>query len=817
MKSILTICVAVMLTLGVSAQSVTKYSVTGYAFDSLKNEAIPYATAVLLDNASKPISSAYTDDKGKFTLKAPKGNYKIKVIYVGYAPYEKDVEVVGNVDLGAVSVAQGIQIEAATVYGQLVTTDIDKTTYNTAVDPEAPSLTALEMMRKVPMLSVDGEDNLKLKGGSNFKILVNGKSSSLMSNNYKDVLKSMPASSIKNIEVITNPPAKYDAEGIGGIINIITNRKVADGFSGSVWASGGTKGDYNLGTYMAGTTGKFNVSGNLYFGRYNNPANQLTVSRENYNADFGRYQQYTSSQTYSGYYEGLSVEMSYEFDSLNLLSFSVNGNLGQSSNISNAFFELFNAPFNVDRVSAYKNNSSGTGSWGGVGASLDYQRSFKKKDQMLTASYKLDYNPDNNSYENYIEGIQTTPSSASRSNSTAWGMEHAFQVDYFDPINEHHQIETGIKYTFRPSMSNSFNETLNGDVWEPNLAMKNDLDYWQHIGSAYFAYQYKIKKFSVKVGARAEYTVNTGRFKQAVESSLFARYFNVVPHLTLGLKIDDAQSLRLGYTQRLSRPGIWYLNPYINDEEPMNISTGNPNLLPELTHSFDLSYGIYKPAFNINASLSAMLTDNSIERVGTINPTTGAMLTRPENIGIKNSYIASISAGLRFWDSKLSININADGGYVTVKANNGTGAQNQGWQGSAFMQVTGQTWKNGQVSVMGGFGLNEISLQNREQFYYFSSVSVAQTFLDKKLRLQLSAQNPWTKYQFYTMTSGDANFHQDVAQRNSNQSLRLSISWRFGKASGGVKKAARSIDSDDIKGGGSKGGSQGGGNGGGGQ
>lgn len=782
--------------------------------DTIKKEAVQYGTVILMSpgKEGKAIASTYTDEYGKFKVSAPAGSYKFVINYVGYAPYEQELKVEKNTDLGTIVMGGGIQIEAAQVIGKLIVSDIDKTTYNIAADPEAPALNALEMMRKVPMITVDNDDNIKLKGQSNFKILVNGKSSAMMNNNYKDVLKGMPASSIKNIEVITNPPAKYDAEGIGGIINIVTDRKAAqNGFNGSVWASMDSKLGWNAGTYMAGSKDKFNVSGTLYAGGWNNPNNHLSAERTNFGSDLTRYQNYTNDASYMGNYYGLNLEMSYEFDTLNLLTFSVDGNLGDGRNSMTSVNDIFD--INRNPYMKYTNTSNGTNYWGGVGASLDYQHTFaNKKDHTLTASYKLDYNPNSSNYHNILTGDLNYRGYESRGDNNAWGMEHALQVDYFNPINDMHQVEVGLKYTLRPNFSNSINQRLIGSVWEDDLTLKNDLDYNQHIASVYAAYQFKIKKFSVKAGARAEYTINEGTFKQVQNTSLFARYFNIVPYLTLGLKIDDTQSMRLGYTQRLSRPGIWYLNPYIDEQEPLRMQTGNPNLQPELSHTVDLSYGIYKPAFNINASLTGSLTDNSIQQITKILDD-GRALIRPENIGIRSDINLNLSAGVRFFDGKLSINLNANAGYVDVKANDGTGRANAGWATSAYLQVQGNPWKDGTVSIMGGYGKGDVSLQTTDQFYYFSSISVAQQFLNKKLRVNLTFNNPWTKYNYYSMSERDPSYMLDATQRMLGQTVRLGISWRFGGSGVKVKKAARTIDNNDVKGGGSKGGGQGGGGG----
>ncbi len=805
-KLLLTLSLVLISTLSYAQD----YTISGVTMDTLRSEPAAYATVLLFGaDAAELKVSTYTDDKGRFSIKTDAGDYTLRVNFVGYAPFERSFTLDQDLDLGVINVTQAIEIGAASVTAQLITADVDKTSYNAELDPEAPALTALEMMRKVPMLSVDAEDEIRLRGETNFKILVNGKSSSLLSGNYKDVLRSMPASSIKRIEVITSPPAKYDAEGIGGIINIVTTRKTIEGFNGSVWASGDTFGGWNTGAYIAGTAGKFNFSGNLYTGHYNQPGSIIDATLTNFNSVDSYTHQYRVENNADGHYNGVSFEMSYEFDSLNLLSFAVNGSLGNYNmeNIThNEFFSQIGDP-----TGSYENVSRSKGDWGGIGASLDYQRTFARPDQLLTASYKVDYNPNGNFAENEILPIfGSTSALHTRSNNDAWGMEHAIQVDYFDPITKNHQIEAGLKYTLRPSLSNSTNEILIGDEWQEDITLKNDLDYMQHIGSAYAAYQYKVKNFTAKAGARAEYTVNDGEYLSIDTTPLFSRYFNLVPYLNFGYKIDNFQSLKLGYTQRISRPGIWLLNPYVDTSNPLYVESGNPNLDPELTHSFELGYGIYKPMFNISATLSAGITNNSIEDVLTIVNQTSYV--RPENIGQKYAYRGSLSAGARFFGGKLSFTLNGSLGYLDIRSNDGSNRSNTGTDYNVFAMISGNAWKDGTVTLMGGAGKSGVNLQMDGNVYYFSGLSVSQGFFKKKLNISINAQNPWTKYNYYTITGFDpTTFAFDGKMLQRGQQIKLSASWRFGSAKGAVKKARRTIDNSDQKGGGSAGQTGGGG------
>ncbi len=807
MKKVFLILGFLLATLSSYAQSSKEgFVLSGTIEESLEQKPVTYATVLLLDSLdnTKAIATCFSEDDGSFELVAPKGSYLLAITYVGYSTHTQNINLTKNTLLPVITISEGKNIDAVAVIGQLVTTEIDKTTYNTEMDPESASLTALEMMRKVPMLSVDGDENITLKGQSSFKILVNGKTSALLSNNYKDVLRSMPANSIKRIEVITDPPARYEAEGLGGIINIITVKKTLDGFTGSLSAGADTFGGVNASGYVALSKGKFSLSGNLYTGIYNSPENNTSTEMYNYFSSSTYHQTATAETSSRGNYYGAYINAAYEFDSLNLLTLGVFGNLGNSNNSTTALYNYFD--INNIHTAEFSNIGDTHNNWGGMEASLDYQRSFAgDKERTLTASYKFSFDPQSSYYDTNVDTLfafadtYITPYQR-RADNDAYGTEHALQIDYFDPLNEHHQIEFGAKYILRTSISNTLNEDFINGAWTQNDTLKNDLDYYQHILSGYAGYEYKYKKLAVKAGARAEYTANVGTFKSLEDTPLDADYFNLIPSVSVGYQFGGSQNLKLGYTQRITRPGISQLNPFINDAQPAYVQTGNPDLEPEISHSFNLGYGIYKPVFNINASLSARLTNNTIESVAT--PYGQGLITRPENVGQNHTYGLFTNVGIRLWQSKVSFNINGNISYVQVKANDGTGAQNQGWQGNLFANASTKLWKDASLNLYGGFGINNISLQSTSMNYDFSGVNISQKFLKNSLALNVGVSNPFSKYSTYTMDMSSEYFSMDVVNESLRRSFKVSLSWNFGKTAAQVKKTRRSISNDDQSSGG---------------
>lgn len=793
---------------GAAARITGRYTVSGTAVDAATKQPVSYATASLTaDSSAMPVAAVVTDGEGRFTLPVKKaGNYVLHVSFTGYTAANRPValsDAVPSVRLGEIMLDPGLKAEEVTVTAQrpLVTADIDKITYNATSDPETPTLTALEMMRKVPMLTVDGDDNLQLKGQTNFKILVNGKTSTLMAKNYKDVLKAMPAGSIKSIEVITDPPAKYDAEGVGGIINIVTNRKAPGGFNGSLGLGTDTWGRVNGNAYIAAALGKFSLSANYFGGYFRQPAGTADGHTETFSSLDARYLDYTRTQKIDGVNNGLSLEMGYEIDTFNLLSFSLNGYLGSFDLTGDMHTATFDPDYRP--TAAYDNRTSTRMSFGSVTGNIDYQRTFRKPDRTFTVSYKMDYNPNTSKYDRDITGTLNYPTYSQRSDNKANGYEHTFQADYFDPITKKHQIEAGVKYILRPNSSKTEDWRREpGSEWVPDDSQKNDLDYRQHIAAAYASYLLKLSKFSFKAGARAEYTVNDGTFRlRDGDHKLDNRYFNLIPYANVAWQPTQMQTLKLGYTQRLSRPGIWYLNPYVNDLDPSNVQTGNPRLESEVSHNIDLSYSNFGQKYNLSVSLSTRLTNNAIERVTTALPG-GGLFSTYENIGHSRYYGLYFYGMVRMLQNKLSVSLNAGTGYTTLNANDGSGLKNHGWSGNGYLNLNAQPWKNGNVFAGVGFWSGGVGLQSESSMSWFHSIGISHGFLDKKLRLAVSVSNPFQGKMTFTANSFGPDFAQVSHNYQPMRSLRVNLTWNFGKMQAQVKKARRGIRNDDVKAGG---------------
>ncbi|MBK7134514.1 MAG: carboxypeptidase-like regulatory domain-containing protein [Bacteroidales bacterium] len=288
MKYLCLLLLSLSVSLLLPAQNkVTSYQVSGQIVEKTTGKGVPFATVMIKNDSLKIVKAMASDATGKFTvsLTAPL-KYTLTASSVGFKEFKIPIVVsLPKTDLGKLIMEEGVMLKEVTVTAQkpLVRIDPDKITYSMEADPEAQANNALEMLRKVPLITVDAEENITLNGQSNFKVLVNGKSSSMMSANFKEALKSLPANTIKDIEVITNPSSKYDAEGVGGIINIITAKKTINGYNGSINSGVDVRGSVNLGAYLAVKIKKFSLSSRYYGSQFVQPESRTISNTEYFN------------------------------------------------------------------------------------------------------------------------------------------------------------------------------------------------------------------------------------------------------------------------------------------------------------------------------------------------------------------------------------------------------------------------------------------------------------------------------------------------------------------------------------------------------
>lgn len=812
MKQAFVFVMSILLTSALIAQNIT---VNGRLISAADSKPLPYATIAVApeDAPENSFRKFATKENGSFSTELEKGKYIFNFNFVGMDQVKETIDLTaatGTYEIGDIKMSESsTELDELNVTAQrpLVRVEIDKLTYSAKDDPEASTSNVLDLLRKVPLVTVDGEDEIQLKGSSNFKIYVNGKPSNMVSSNPSQVLKSMPANSVKDIEVITDPGARYDAEGVGGIINIVTDKRVDDGYSGSVGANANTFGGYGSNLYLATKYGKLGFTGNAGYYKFKQPESETSSSRE----EFTPFPLNTLTQNGTAESNGrglfLNGSMSFEPDTLNLFNLSVSRFGGKFNSLSSQ-----RAISGEARPYSYTSKSNSINNYGGINLSADYQRSFKKKGEMLTGSYRYERSPNDSEYDSEYEvdesvGFFYYPDGYRlRSVNDAGGDEHTIQVDYVNPLNGKHGIETGLKYIFRDNSSRAdhtfFDVTDNS--WKPDLERKNDLDHSQNISSGYAGYSYKSGKIGVKLGLRAEHTQQNIHFMSVeLDTVVGTNFFDLVPSATLSYQIGMTQTLRGGYNMRISRPGIWYLNPYINDVDPNNISYGNPNLDSEQQHNFNINYGTFSQKLNFNATLSYSFAKNAVTPYSFIVQNVEDGIEKSvthntyANIGRNHTVGTNLYAS---WTPSDMIRTYLNGGinYTDIQSTQNSELRNSGFSGRAFGGITFTFPKDLRVGANGGLFLNRVQLQTEQSPFYFYSLSMQKSFFDKKLDLSLNVQNLFSEYREFSSTTRGEGFTQKSVFLNPMRNLNLSVTYRFGDLRTSVKRVQRSITNEDV-------------------
>ncbi len=804
--------------------------ITGYVVDSAITKAVEFASVALFSKATnKPVDGAAADDKGKFTInRVAAGDYKILITFIGFNTKTIDnirVERGQTLDLGVIKLgSQVTTLAEVTVTGQraLVEEKVDRLVYNADRDALAKGGDATDILRKVPLLSVDLDGNVQLRGNSNIRVLINNKPSTIIAQSVADALKQIPADQIKTVEVITSPSAKYDAEGSGGIINIITKKNTLQGLTlnldtglGNRGANLGLNGNYRKGKMGVGLGG---------FGRYSYNVKTVTsfdqITRAN-GTEFRTNQigEGVNSGGFGRYNLNFDYDLSKEESITASISYGVRNQLNQQDFTISRFqnsLPLTQTNRNVDTK-----DLSGT-----VDINLDYTRIYKSQKEWSVSTQFSRNNRTNNFDAELFNGIGNfTSREGNRNNST--NQEITLQTDYQTPIKTNQLVEFGAKGIFRKVLSDYryLVGTPTGEFDDDAQRPAGSLDYDQNIASGYLSYTLTTKsKYTFKAGARYEHTFIEASTREGGPISI-PDYSNLVPSINVS-KTFKAKTFKLGYNRRLQRPGIRQLNPNFNAANPQNISVGNPGLRPELTDNFELSLSTFFKKTYVNWSVFTRLTNNSIEdfRLPVSSPLLpallpdlvlppnldpGATVSTFQNIGRQTSYGTNFFGNVNItpkWQFGGGFDI-----YYSFLSNNvptpELRASNQGWNYGGRLNTSLQFnngWAAQAFSFLRG---RQVLLQGQQGGFVFYSAGVKKDFKNKKGSVGLAAENFLANSFKVRSSSASALFTQNNLVEQFNTGVRVTFSYQIGKMTMNPQpRRRRGINNDDVKSGGEEGG-----------
>jgi outer membrane receptor protein involved in Fe transport len=785
--------------------------ISGTLIDSVTKKPMDYASVGLYHSGGKsPITGVITDAKGNFKLDNLKaGSYKLSITFIGYPT--KVIDPVVTTDskpdknLGNILVSPGAkQLKEVVVQGQaaFIENKIDKIVYNAEKDITAAGGSATDLLSKVPLVSVDINGNVSIRGDQNVRVLINGKPSGATSASLSDVLKSIPADQIKSIEVITSPSAKYDAEGSAGIINIITKQKNVSGFSGSVNGGVGTRqnsGNINI-NY---NKNRFNLSATMgVFASW--PQTTLTDFKQQIDIDTPK-QVHTSTETkgtsrLTRIAPSGSISSGYEFNKFNSITTTFRFNLIQFN---------INGMSTTTSATPYTSNTFNHNTIDGFDWSLDYTHKFKKEGHEIDFSTQWSHNNGVTNYTNYYSAVFPNI----RDNIDGVNNEYTFQVDYTLPINKVFKLEAGGKSIIRRISSTSDYYSYDmSDNFVLNPLFSNTYDYNQNVFAGYSVFTITLpKKYTLLVGVRDENTDIHGDPVNASQNlSPFSNNYNtVVPSFTVQKQLTTTQTIKLAYSKRITRPSLQFLNPFLNQSNIQGQTVGNPELNPEVSQTIEFDYNSFIKTSILNLSVYYKHTAGLIEGIAvpisvTVNNVAeGGTLTTYQNIGNNNSIGGSFFGTINPFKFLTIIgNLNAytykpdpSNVFHLAQTQNGTYVQYGG-----FLRGSFQLPDNFLAETFAFGSSARHTIQGTTPTFSIFGVGVKKQFMQKKMAIGINAIDPFNKYKDFDSNLQSPGFVQSSKFQLPFRSFGLTFSYSFGKLNfSNPNQAKKGVNNDDLK------------------
>ena len=692
---------------------------------------------------------------------------------------------------------EGVEIKAQR---QLIKQEIDRIGYDVQADEESKTQTVMDMLRKVPMVTVDGQDNILVKGNSSFKIYKNGHLDPSLSKNAKEVFKSMPASMVKRIEVITDPGAREDAEGVDAILNIVmVNGSKMSGITGVVSAAYTSLNHPNLYASLTGQMGKLLMSVDYGYGGMSSRETENSTHTERNFLDTGNKMLLHSDGSNPGGIHYTNLNASYDIDSLNLVSASFGGYFYKLNVQGDSKTSLYSA--SDQPIYSFSNHYWMPGyshsSWNGR---FDYEHKTRRKGERFTLSYMLALTRQHSDEENTYSELMNAPFSYTGSLQTERERftEHTFQADWLRPLGKGHQLEIGTKYIDRNNNSHNTQEFFGDD-----LLINDEFQHTTRVLAGYADYIYNREKWSARAGLRYEYSFMKGSYPDGKKESFNKHLNDWVPQASLKYQLTDAQSLKLNYTTSINRPGISYLNPAVVIS-PTIIYQGNPQLVSSRTQRISLVYSYILPSLTLQVAPGYHHTSDGISDIQTAKD--DIRYRTYDNILCYRRFSVEQYVQWKPFDG-TTIVLNNNLRYEHYE-NPNLGYRTFGWSDNYYVNLSQKLpWKLLlYLSSYGKIGRSPSDVYTMQHSYFGYYASLQRSFLKAdRLTVRIAANAPFNKYWSSEAETVNGNYHDFQQSWNRARSFTIAVTYRFGSLKASVKKAEHSIDNDDVVGGINKG------------
>lgn len=799
-----------LLFVGLFAYSQT-FSVRGKVIDQ-NNKPLEYSTVSIQQPESyDEVSGGITDVAGNFTVEVQAGQFLLYIETFAGTHYEAPIVVDGNLDLGNIKMEESsvVTLEGATITGNtsMYRMELDKKVYDLSKDVMAKGSSVSEALQNVPSVEVDGEGNVSLRGNESVRILIDGKPSSLVGiSDPAQALQSLPADVVDRIEVVTNPSARFEAEGGAGIINIILKKGKMQGFNGSINVNGGTPTTAGISTNLNYRTGKWNLFTNLGY-RYAERDRESKSFTTRYDAnDVPRYEDMVNEgkRINNGYNFMLGTE--YFLDDRNTFSISGSYRNGKNENLAELMYKDYD--FNMTQVAGSTRTEDEKEDDHSVEGTFNFKHQFLDPGHEFTVDLRATYSEESEAGQ--LRETGQFVDATERSFSSEYQNRVILSADYIYPFGENSRFELGARGEMEGTLTDFKVDSLAGSNWVEKDLFANRTDYRQNVYAAYAQFGQGFGRFSYFAGLRVENSDIT--VKSILNEGVTRKnYTDLFPSLFLNYEFENDNQLQASYSRRVRRPRGWDLIPFTSYSNNRSLFMGNPNLNPQYTNSYELSYVAKIGKFMVTPNVYYSNTQDNIQRYQSINET-GVLVTRPINVGTEERYGGDLTFTYRpfkWWNFMGNVNLfgyRTEGQHVDSYLNETTGetitrttnfdGDGFSWFGRLSNTFTLPAKFNLQLSANYRGGMK--SAQSERKPMYGVDLSVSKDLFNDNATISASIRDIFDTRRMEITSFGD-DFYMESMNRWNVRSVNVTFTYRFNQSKRDQRKLDRNQEGGEME------------------
>jgi len=775
----------------------SKGLVKGRVVDAATGEPLEYATvSVHALPDSSLVAGGVSNTEGIFSIALDKGRYYLEIAFISYQgtttnPFEiargSMTADLGEIQLqGNAQMLEEVEVRAEKSRMQM---SLDKRVFNVGKDLANLGGSASDVLDNVPSVTVDVEGNVSLRGSGGVRILINGRPSSLVGVGDTDGLRNIPANLIERVEVITNPSARYEAEGMAGIINIILKKQKRKGWNGSVDLTGGYPDRYGLALNTNYRIKKWNFFANYGLTYRDSPGSgsryQEVYDRNENGPDTTFIQDLTRDRSRGGWDNNIRLGADYSFSETSTLTANFTYSDEDGDNFSKIVYrDYINSLDNPTGISTRTDNEREQEN--DLEYVMSYRKDFQGKGHKFTTDIR--YQDSEELETSTIREAYFTPEFEEtganelqqRSSNLELQQQLIWQADYVRPFAEEGKFEAGLRAGLRNIETNFQVDEFGQNDWQNLPEFTNNFLFDEDVYAAYSSIGNKYGNFSFQAGLRLEYTEMITELV-ATDQINPREYLNLFPSAFLGYDLGESgNSLQVSYSRRINRPNFWRLNPFFSFSDARNIYTGNPNLDPEFTDSYEINYLKYWDKASMTAGFFYRYTTGKTERIQRVNEE-GITFTQPENLATEDAYGLDVTFSLspkEWWDIDGNVNF-----FRSIISGVSEAGQDLSADAiTSFGRLTSQVtlWDELNTQIRFNYRAPRNDPQGRDKALYHMDLTISKDILDKKGTLTFSVSDVFNSRRWRYINEGPGFYSEGDFQWRARQA-RLTFSYRINK------------------------------------